>query len=168
MQTDNYQTNDLSGLIANYSELVDQVFRFIYMKTSSKEIAEDLTSECFLGAMQYLKNKEIRNMRAFLFRAARNRVIDYYRRKDRIIYSDEIVLANAPATRRDDMAIAFDAQTVIKQLSALKEQDKDILTMRYVEDMDISEIAKAMGKSQVAIRVQIFRALRKFKKIINK
>lgn len=165
MQEDNY---NLSGLMTDYNEFVDQVFRFIYLKTSSKEIAEDLTSECFLGAVQYLKNEEIRNMRAFLFRTARNKVIDYYRRKNRVIYSDEIVLANAPVSGRDDMAVSFDAQAVIRQLNLLKEQDKDILTMRYVEDMGIPEIAEAINKSQVATRVQIFRALRKFKKIISK
>jgi len=52
------QNKAINDLMENYNELVNQIFRFIYLKTSSKEIAEDLTQDCFLSTVKYLKDKE--------------------------------------------------------------------------------------------------------------
>ena len=162
------QNKAINDLMENYNELVNQIFRFIYLKTSSKEIAEDLTQDCFLSTVKYLKDKEVRNIRAFLFRTARNKVIDYYRIKNRIIYSDELVLANEKISSRDDIAMKQDARMIIEKLNLLGEEDKEILMMRYIEDMNIKEIAEALGKNEVVVRVRIFRAMQKFKKIVNR
>ena len=162
------QNKAINDLMENYNELVNQIFRFIYLKTSSKEIAEDLTQDCFLSTVKYLKDKEVRNIKAFLFRTARNKVIDYYRIKNRIIYSDELVLANEKISSRDDIAMKQDARMIIEKLNLLGEEDKEILMMRYIEDMNIKEIAEALGKNEVVVRVRIFRAMQKFKKIVNR
>ncbi|OGD38988.1 hypothetical protein A2907_01695 [Candidatus Azambacteria bacterium RIFCSPLOWO2_01_FULL_37_9] len=162
------QNKAINDLMENYNELVNQIFRFIYLKTSSKEIAEDLTQDCFLSTVKYLKDKEVRNIKAFLFRTARNKVIDYYRIKNRIIYSDELVLANEKISSRDDIAMKQDARMIIEKLNSLGEEDKEILMMRYIEDMNIKEIAEALGKNEVVVRVRIFRAMQKFKKIVNR
>src|SRR3989344_8622180 len=145
------QNKVINDLMENYNELVNQIFRFIYLKTSSKEIAEDLTQDCFLSTVKYLKDKEVRNIRAFLFRTARNKVIDYYRIRNRIIYSDELVLANEKISSRDDIAIKQDARMIIEKLNLLGEEDKEILMMRYIEDMNIKEIAEALGKNEVVV-----------------
>ena len=162
------QNKAINDLMENYNELVNQIFRFIYLKTSNKEIAEDLTQDCFLSTVKYLKDKEVRNIKAFLFRTARNKVIDYYRIKNRIIYSDELVLANEKISSRDDIAMKQDARMIIEKLNLLGEEDKEILMMRYIEDMNIKEIAEALGKNEVVVRVRIFRAMQKFKKIVNR
>ena len=162
------QNKAINDLMENYNELVNQIFRFIYLKTSNKEIAEDLTQDCFLSTVKYLKDKEVRNIKAFLFRTARNKVIDYYRIRNRIIYSDELVLANEKISSRDDIAIKQDARMIIEKLNSLGEEDKEILMMRYIEDMNIKEIAEALGKNEVVVRVRIFRAMQKFKKIVNR
>lgn len=166
----NIQNKAINDLTADYNELVDQIFRFVYFKVSNKEIAQDLTQESFLSVLEYLQKEgreEVKNIRAFVFQTARNKVIDYYRKKGRIIYSDEAVLAEEKNFIRDDIAIKQDAKMLIEKLNLLCEDDKEILTMRYVEDLDIKEIASIVGKSQVAARVQIFRATQKLKKIVN-
>lgn len=175
-EANNLEKNNkkLAELMTDYNELVDQIFRFIYFKTSSKEIAEDLTQECFLSTIKYLnpsidsgqEKRQIENMRAFLFRSARNKVIDYYRQKGRVIYSDEMVLANEKISGHDDVVSKQDAKMIAEKLRLLNDEDRDILVMRYLEDMDIGDIAKVVGKNQVAVRVQIFRALKKMKKLI--
>jgi len=86
-----------------YDTYIDSIYRFIYLKTSSKEDAQDLTSQVFLRVWESLgrrtdadKNAEItlnrslkaatpsegiRNFRAFLYQIARNLVIDYWRER---------------------------------------------------------------------------------------
>lgn len=157
----------LEYLMENYNELIDQIFRFVYLKTSNREIAEDLTSDCFLSTVRYLKTNEVQNLRAFLFKTARNKVIDYYRQKNRVIYSDEMVLANEEISGKDDIVNRQDAKMIVEKIKLLKDDDREVLTLRYIEDLDIKEIADITGKSQMATRVQIFRALKKAKALIN-
>lgn len=165
MQENN--NNQLEYLMENYNELVDQIFRFTYLKTSNKEIAQDLTSECFLSTIKYLKENEVHNLRAFLFKTARNKIIDYYRQKGRVIYSDEAVLANEEISGKDELVNKQDAKLMAEKIRLLNNDDREVLTLRYLEDLDIKEIADIIGKSQMATRVQIFRALKKAKLLIE-
>lgn len=165
MQENN--NNQLEYLMENYNELVDQIFRFTYLKTSNKEIAQDLTSECFLSTVKYLKENEVHNLRAFLFKTARNKIIDYYRQKGRVIYSDEAVLANEEISGKDELVNKQDAKLMTEKIRLLNDDDREVLTLRYLEDLDIKEIADIVGKSQMATRVQIFRALKKAKLLIE-
>lgn len=159
---------NLQELAANYNELVDQIFRFTYLKTSNRETAEDITSECFMSTVKYLQTNEVQNLRAFLYKTARNKIIDHYREKGRVIYSDEAVLANEGEIGYEDIVIRQDARMVSEALTGLEDDDKDVLTLRYIEGLPVGDIAKIVGKNSVAIRVQIFRALRKMRDILNK
>lgn len=155
----------MENLIENYDSLVDQIFRFVYFKTNKKDTAEDLTSETFLSVLKYLKENKVENLKAFLFQTARNKIIDYYRQKDRIIYSDEVVEINTEAIDPRDEINKYDAELIIKRLNSLDNTDKDILIMRYIEDLDIKEIALVLNKNVIAVRVQISRALKKARKL---
>ena len=162
----NKQNKNLKNLANNYSALVDSIFRFIYFRTNSKAIAEDLTQDCFLSVVKYLKENDVDNIKAFLFKTARNKVIDYYRQKGRVIYSDDLVMANDKGSS-DDFSSRYDIRIIKEKLDLLESGDKEVLAMRYIEEMEIKEIAKAIEKSETAVRVKIFRALRKLRKLID-
>ena len=75
-------SNDKFGQI--YDEYIEKIYRFVYLKVNSEDLAEDITSKVFLSGWEaYQKNPEIGNIGAFLYKIARNNVIDYYREKDR-------------------------------------------------------------------------------------
>ncbi len=162
----NKQNKNLENLADNYGALVDSIFRFIYFRTNSKAIAEDLTQDCFLSVIKYLKENDVDNIKAFLFKTARNKVIDYYRQKSRIIYSDDLVMANDKGSS-DDFSIRYDVRIIKEKLDLLESGDREVLAMRYIEEMEIKEIAEAIEKSETAVRVKIFRALRKLRKLIK-
>ena len=62
-----------------YDAYVESIYRFIYIKVNSQEIAQDLTSEVFLKVWKSYQKQDFRNPRAFLYTTARHTVIDYYR-----------------------------------------------------------------------------------------
>ena len=66
-----------------YNDHIEQIYRFCYLKTSSRPDAEDLAQGAFLRFLEHLKKQEeeIENVRAFLYQIARNMVIDHYREK---------------------------------------------------------------------------------------
>ena len=167
MNNDSKNNNNLENLTENYNEFLDQIFRFIYFRTNNKEIAEDLTQDCFLSVIKYIKeNHIIDNLRAFLYKIAKNKLIDYYRQKNRVFYTNETIEEKYEPISNDNILEKQDIKIIIQKLQLLNEEDRDILVMRYLEDLEIKDIAKIIGKSRTTTRVKIFRALRKAKKLI--
>lgn len=158
--------NNLENLTENYNEFLDQIFRFIYFRTNNKEIAEDLTQDCFLSVIKYIKENHVDNLRAFLYKIAKNKLIDYYRKKNRVFYTSETIEEKYEPISNDDILEKQDIKIIIEKLQLLNEEDRDILIMRYLEDLEIKNIAEIIGKSQITTRVKIFRALRKAKKLM--
>jgi len=168
-----------------FSEIYDfyvvKIFRFIYLKTNSKEIAEDLTSETFLKCWRYIKkqneteknDESIRNgnLGSFLYKIARNLIIDFYRKKKEIsLDMTERKNENIIDDRQDILAEINkkqEIQALRKCLDTLKDDYQEILILRYVEDLSMSEIAEITGKSEGTIRVLIHRATKSLEKVMK-
>lgn len=151
---------------AVYDAYVKQIYRFIYFKVSSAEQAEDLTSEAFLKAWQYLKEKrDVANLQALLYSVARTVVIDHYRATaaERANVSldeniaDETVDASSEKFLKD-METKFDTTLVLERLRGLKDEYRDVVIMRYLDQMSTGEIAAVLGKTPSNVRVILHRA----------
>jgi len=156
-----------------YDKYVDEIFRFILMRTKTKEDAQDITSETFLKTWQYVssENRQIDNVRALLYRVGRNLVIDYYRKTGKEVNSfdedqleklvDESIDLEEKVSKKDDI------KKVFSLLHNLSEESREIMLMRYAQDLSISEIAKALGKKKGTIRVALHRAVKQIKSILK-
>lgn len=159
-----------------YGELYDlyvtRIYRFIYFKVSSSSDAEDLTAEVFLKTWEYLKERrEIESFGGLLYKIARNLVIDFYRRRS----LKEVGLEQVFAERLSDggatvekLINANEALTIINNLRLLKEEYREVLTLRFIDGLDVGEAAEILGKSQIGIRVLTHRALKTLRKLIEK
>ena len=125
-----------------YDLYVTPIYRFIYFKVSSRQDAEDLTSEVFLKIWQYIaeSDHEIENLRALLYRTARNLVIDTYRRKARAdLVQDVEILDNIEDERQQSLLTRVDIKLEMKSIEAVLRQMKDeyreIIILRFVEEL---------------------------------
>jgi len=153
---------------AIYDAYVDRIYRFIYFKVASAEVAEDLTSEAFLKAWQYLKDKkEVPNLQALLYTVARNVVIDHYRSSaaergnvslDETIADESTDVASERFIKETETK--FDITLVLEKLRHLKEEYRDVIVMKYLDEMSAGEIAEVLGKSATNVRVILHRATR--------
>ena len=67
-----------------YRERVDSIYRFVFFKVSDKDLAWDITQECFLKMWRQIQDgAEVKNGNALLYAIARNLVIDHWRQKGR-------------------------------------------------------------------------------------
>lgn len=149
-----------------------KIYRFIYFRVSGREVAEDITSQVFLKVWEYITNKnKINNLQAFIYQVARNKVIDYYRSKEReelpLIYDDSDTPAEDIITPADNLNNNVDKETLTKIINKLKGNYREVIILKYIEDLSISEIAKILNKSKVNVRVLIHRALKEIKNIID-
>jgi RNA polymerase sigma-70 factor (ECF subfamily) len=159
-----------------YDQYIDKIYRFVYLKVNSQEIAEDITSKVFLKGWEAFQNQDgpggapIKNPGAFLYQIARNNVVDYYREKGRT----NIVSVNVspqiadPETNVHDKAIlSADINIVKEAIQKLKKEHQDIIIWHYLEDMPIAHIAKLLDKPAGTVRVMLHRGLKDLKDIVK-
>jgi len=156
-----------------YDKYIDQIYRFIFLKTNSQEVAEDLTSEVFIKAFEKFKEdpKIIKNMRAFLYQVARNRVIDFYRQRnkeDNISVDDYKGISDSNQDLEKKIYLDSQMEKIKIALANINSDYQDVILMRYVDGLSIGEIASALNKSESAVRVSIHRALNSLRKELEK
>ncbi|MDO8499706.1 MAG: sigma-70 family RNA polymerase sigma factor [bacterium] len=158
-----------------YDEYVKRIYTFVYFKVSNHEEAEDITSEVFLKAWHYLsEKKEVKSFGGLVYRMARNCVIDLYRSRS---IKPEFLTVNPEQTEEldfgdggrwyADLSDKIETQAVLAGLKKLKQEYQEVITLRYVNELEIDEIAVIVGKGQVAVRVTLHRALKKLKGILS-
>jgi len=153
-----------------YDQCIDKIYRFVFLKVNSQEIAQDLTSETFLRGWESFKNgNKIENPQAFLYRIARNLVIDHYREKGRTqVVSAEFAPIVDPREDLEEKAILTSDVDRIKQvLVNLKEDYQNVIIWHYLDDLPIKEVSKLLDRTEEATRVLLSRALRVLKQSID-
>ena len=156
-----------------YDQYVDSIYRFVFIKVNSSEIAEDLTSEVFLRTWQKFKEKQgdsIENPRAYLYKIARNRIIDFYRERGKTtivsIEQEKIVLKcdeNLEENQEKDMNL----EKIQKALINLNSDYQDVIILRHIDGLAIKDIAKILDKSNGATRVMLHRAMEQLKERVS-
>ncbi len=156
-----------------YEDFSDAIFRYCLYQTSNREKALDLTQETFTKTWQYLngeKAEEVENIRAFLYKVANHLVIDD-RRKKKTSSLDAMEEAGFDVKSLEDEKVnhenEFEGKMAIEALKMLDEKYRDVLMLRYVDDMSVKEIAKITGESENNVSVRIHRALEKLKNILG-
>jgi RNA polymerase sigma-70 factor (ECF subfamily) len=113
--------------------------------------------------------KEVDNLKAFLYKVAKNLIIDY-RRKKKSYSLDAITETGVDFSDTDEeesVANNFDKEFVVGKLEKLDPDDREILTMRYVNEMSIKEIADTLDMTANNVSVKIHRAVEKMKKVLE-
>lgn len=169
--------SDREAFMEAYDKYVDDIYRFVFFKISNQEEAEDLTSQVFLKVWNYIQTnsiKDYKTLKAFLYRVARNLVIDHYRKnsgKQELSLSDEETRIDVVDEKEDLTAMAElkdDMEVVRKNLDKLKSEYKEVIVMRFINELEISEIAIVLEKTKGNVRVLIYRALKALREISAK
>lgn len=147
-----------------YDQCIEKIYRFVFVKVSSQEVAEDITSKVFMRGWEVFKEKaeEIDNPRAFLYQIARNLVIDHYREKGKaqIVSTDFTPNLADPRTNIVEKAMVNADLAVVKNaLKDLNEDNQNVIIWHYLDDLPIKEVAKLLDRSEEATRVLLHRAL---------
>jgi RNA polymerase sigma-70 factor, ECF subfamily len=162
------QRKEFSQLYDNY---IDKIYRFIFLKVSSIETAEDLTSETFLRGWQAYENRAdtLENPRAFLYQIARNLVTDHYRQKGKaqLVSVDQTSLIDPRVNLEKSAEKDLDLMNVRHAIADLKDDYQNVLIWHYLDDLSVKEVAKLIDKSEENTRVLLHRALKSLKKTIQ-
>lgn len=161
---------DDSAFVEAYDIYAPKIFRHALFRTSSEEVAQDIMSETFLRAWEYLRSgkKELTYLQAFLYRIANNLVVDHYRSRakdpDRIDEHLERRLGqDSGIIETTDLRIEY--ERMLAALSLIKEDARDLLVMRYIDELTIEEISVRTDKKKNAVYVALHRAVKELKHV---
>jgi RNA polymerase sigma-70 factor (ECF subfamily) len=149
---------------ALYRRHLRPLYTFIYSKVGNREAAEDLTSEVFTKALTHLdRTREEHSIVAWLYRVARNAVIDYWRAGHGACV---IALEEARMTRPSPPApdVGRQEQTAARAralLARLPENYRTVLSHRLLEGLSVAETARCMGTSEGNVKILQHRALKR-------
>ena len=158
-----------------YDAHVGKIYRYVYFRVGSEEQAQDLTSEVFLKSWQHIcqraEAKQLKNPRAFFYQVARNLIADLYRQKDRLPISLEEIADRQIADRTSGpgelASVALDMDSVKKALMRLNDDYREVIIWRYLDELEIKEIAEILDKREGAVRTLLSRALASLKEILR-
>lgn len=154
-----------------YDRYVARIYRFILLKVSHRQDAEDLTSKVFTKAWESMSRFEARGFpfSSWLYRIASNAIIDHYRtsrQHDDVLQVSEEVIATSQGLD-ETLDRNQDLVRVRTALAKLHDEYRTVLVMRFIDDCSTKEMAHALGKSEGAVRVLQHRALKELKRYLE-
>jgi len=170
------KNKDKEVFIKVYDDFAGDIYRFVYFKVGHVEEAKDLTSMIFLKTWNHIQNNSLTSsstLRALLYKIARTSIVDYYREtgnKLEVSLDDEthpIDLADDKADLAGDMDRAANLASIRCKLPLLKEEYREIIVLKFVNDLDIDEISEVTGKTKGNIRVLLHRSLAALKDLLE-
>jgi RNA polymerase sigma-70 factor (ECF subfamily) len=167
---------DKEAFMQAYDLYLDDIYRFILFKVGNAEDAQDITSQVFLKTWNQARENKLadkKTLKALLYTIARNAVIDHYRNNANISKIDidsQDNQTDIPDKNRDiagQAEIDSDMEIVLEKMKELKDEYREILILRYINELSFGEIADITDKSKNNVRVISHRALKALKDLMD-
>lgn len=147
-----------------YETYIDQIYNYIYYRTSNGKDAEDLCSRVFIRALNHIERYEDRGypFSAWLYRIAHNLVVNWYRDQDR---ADEISLSDHYPPPRMEGSVegriekTDERKALLRVIANLPEDRRELLILKHVEGLTNAEIGQIMDRTEGAIKALYHRTL---------
>lgn len=165
--------SDYRAMEELHRRYVDRIFNYIYTQTNNYHDAEELLQDVFFKTAKRLHQFEGKSsFKSWIFKIARNAVIDYYRknkhaRRNITIEENSIETLGEEASVERTVLQNLHMDEVMQAINTLPERYRLVLHLRFVEDFTLQETADAMGKTVPAIKSIQLRARRALLKQIN-
>jgi RNA polymerase sigma-70 factor (ECF subfamily) len=161
---------DQSAFAELYDRHVVRVYRHIYYLVSDAREAEDLTAQTFLKAWEAIDRYKERGAPfvAWLLRISHNLTISYLRSKREHSELDEgFVDSKRHGNPEESLEQSTDERSVREAVLRLRDEQRQVIMLRFVEELDYREVAAMIGKSVPAVRVIQHRALGNLRKLMQ-
>jgi len=149
---------DADAFAELYQRYLPPVYRFLFKRTGGNvALAEDLTSQVFLEALDNLPNYHERGyFAAWLFTIARRRLADHHR-SNKMVFLEEIPetvfgISDNPEDREN-------MERLKQLLAAMDDEKREVLQLRFSAELSFADMAIVLGKSESAVKMSLYRVL---------
>jgi RNA polymerase sigma-70 factor, ECF subfamily len=167
-KTDDIENHEERFLKA-FEEYNDALFRHAFLRISNREKAIDVVHDTFTKVWSYLRNGyEVDNFRPFLYKVLNNLIIDEYRRKKEssldalleIDGVDEGSFSELSESTAEALAATIDGKKAFELLEELPDQYREVIILRFVDQLGPREISDLIEESENVVSVRIHRGLK--------
>lgn len=152
-----------------YQKYYEPIFRFVFRRTTDESLTADLCSQVFLKALQKLNRYQFKGVpfSAWLYRIASNEVSQHFRdsAKNRVVSIEEENLSKLGEELKEPKD-QLHQQVMIKALDSLKEEEIQLIELRFFELRPFKEIAEILELTESNAKIKTYRTLEKMKKYI--
>ena len=159
------QSGDLSAFDDLYQLYIKQIHKFIYYKTHHTQIAEDLTADTFVKALNAIQSFDSQkaSFKTWLYQIARNTVTDHYRTFHESSSIDDAWDLHTKDDIPKETDIQMRLENVREYLKTLKSEQREIILLRVWGGHSFAEIAEIVGKSEAACKMTFGRGVKKLR-----
>ena len=156
-----------------YIQFSDKIYKYIYWQTKDPYLAEDFTGEVFTRLWKNWKRFKPDFSQAFLYRTAKNILIDYWRKnknKKEVSLETSVEQGIEPAYDEnliEEIAKNNDIKELHEAIDKLPDNLKEVVVLRFIDDLPAREVGEIMGIAEGNVRVLQYRALKKLKEVIK-
>lgn len=161
---------DKQAFTVLYDENIDVIYRFVEIRVGDLQTAEDLTSKIFMKSWEKLATFQDRGVpyRAWVFRIARNTIIDHYRTRKEVAPLELVSNTSDGAQPMvEKLANDMDAEQLLTLMEQLTDSQRKVLILRLIDGLSTDETAAALRKRSGAVRALQMRGLHRMAKLLE-
>ncbi|RIJ49471.1 RNA polymerase sigma factor [Maribellus luteus] len=154
-----------------YDRNYKKVFGYFVRMTKDSDVSRDLTQNVFLKILKYSQSWKPDKVFAYwLFRIARNELVDYYRgtKKFFAVEEDRELVIKDSTDSVKEMEIKESYDILIEAMGQLQPGDRELIELNRFQGFSYKEIAGTISSNENAVKVRTFRAIQKLKEIYSK
>lgn len=165
------QAGDSSAVVTLYERYKQRIYQYLYYRLGEAYLAEDLTTEVFIRVIRGLPQLREANpsLQAWIFQIARNLATDHLRRARGRVHAalDERLVDPGPTPEHfAELSVTFDQ--LRDALHQLTEDQREVVLLRFINDLSIEQVVQIMNKSESAIKNLQLRGLRSLNRILSR
>jgi RNA polymerase sigma-70 factor (ECF subfamily) len=162
---------DEDAIRSVYRQHANGIYRFALYQTADEMLAEDVVGEVFARMIESIPSYTYRGtpISAYLYRIARNLIVDHQRRNGRVRPLEEadpsrLVGPNPISSAESDLGWA----ELAGLLEELTDEQRQVIVLKFVEDLDNREVAEIIGKNEGSVKSLQHRALRSLRRLLDR
>jgi len=161
---------DLNAFAELYDRYLCRIYRFVRSQTRDDPTAEDLTAQTFFKALAGARSfRGQGSYRSWIFRIARNTIATWRARHSKgPIVLAQVPEAADPGPSPSAAAVADEEQRIVRLLvNTLPPAQREVLWLRYLDELTTDEVARVTGRTQGAVRTLLHRAIASLRRALN-
>lgn len=153
-----------------YTERFTPIYKYVYFRVRNYDVATDIAQDVFLKVYEKGEVLDQETELRLLYTIARNKVIDFFRKKQTasLDANQELshTIADTSILRPDEEFVQKnDTEILFTLLDQLPDADREIIIMRHLQELEYSEIAKIVDKEELGVRQIVSRGIKKLKEL---
>lgn len=172
MDNESLNEEEMLGSADNFETAYEShsqaIYKFLFWRTKDVQLSEDLTSSTFEKAWTSRQNFHGGSEKAWLYRIARNVLIDYWRKKKELFVEDTDDLQDDVQPTIEELLVRKQRlQDLQRALDKLPNDMHDVITLRFIEGQTCRQVASRLKLSEGNVRVKQYRALKRMKEYLR-